>query len=103
MQVALVTGYFDPLLDAHARRLGEIAAPGRAVFVAIAEPPRPLLQARARAELVAALAMVDYVMLAASMPADWFAALVPDAVFREEAADERRTGDLIKHVQSRQT
>ncbi len=104
VEIILVTGYFDPLVAGHARRLGEIAHAGSALFVAVGNPPRPLLPARARAELVAALRMVDYVLLAeAHTPADWLALLQPDALFREEAADERRTQDLIQHVQSRQT
>lgn len=101
LEIAVVTGFFDPLLAVHARRLAGIATPGRVVFVLIADPPRPLLAAQARAELVAALAMVDYVI--DSAPADCFAVLAPDAVFREETLDERGSAEFIKHVQSRQT
>ena len=32
-------------------------------MVVVTDPPRPILPARARAELVAALAVVDYVVL----------------------------------------
>jgi len=57
-----VAGYFDPLLAEHARRLNEHVAPGRLLIVEVMNPARPLLAQRARAELVAALAMVDYVV-----------------------------------------
>jgi len=57
-----VAGDFDPLLAAHSRRLRELAEPGRLLVVAVNDPARPLLPRRARAELVAALAMVDYVV-----------------------------------------
>ena len=63
-RVALVSGFFDPLLAAHALRLREIAQASQALFVAIEDPPQPLLEARARAELVAGLRVVDYVVLA---------------------------------------
>lgn len=100
--MVLVTGHFDPLLAAHARRMEEIAAEGGIVIARIETPARPVLAARARAELAAALRVVDYVVISEEpAPPDWMERLAPNAVFREEAADEVRTGDLIKHVQSR--
>jgi bifunctional ADP-heptose synthase (sugar kinase/adenylyltransferase) len=102
--VAVVTGYFDPLTAAHARRLEEIEAGARhgALIAVVGEPVQPVLPARARAELVAALRAVDYVVISEEpAPPEWIERLAPDAVFREEAADEVRTGDLIQHVQSR--
>jgi bifunctional ADP-heptose synthase (sugar kinase/adenylyltransferase) len=92
--VTLVTGFFDPLLAAHARRLEELARPGGTLFVAVRDPEHPLLPARARAELVAALRVVDYVILGGAIAADAF--------FQEEAADERLTRELIQHVHDRQ-
>ena len=56
------TGYFDPLLADHVGLLAESSSPGELLIVAIADPPTPLLNRRARAELVAALASVDYVV-----------------------------------------
>lgn len=98
-RIKLVTGCFDPLLACHARRLAALAAPGSAVLVAIQEPARPLLDAPARAELVAALAAVDYVVVARDgCPLDGLAA---DEVYDEQAADARRTEDFIAHVQGR--
>jgi bifunctional ADP-heptose synthase (sugar kinase/adenylyltransferase) len=58
-----VAGHFDPLLAEHVRRLSEHVAPGRLLIVEITNPDKPLLPQRARAELVAALTMVDYVVL----------------------------------------
>jgi bifunctional ADP-heptose synthase (sugar kinase/adenylyltransferase) len=59
-----LSGYFDPLLAEHVRMLRQNTAAGCRLVVEIANPPQPLLPARARAELVAALAIVDYVVLA---------------------------------------
>ena len=58
-----MAGDFDPLLAEHARRLQEHCAPDRLLIVEVTNPDKPLLSQRARAELVAALAMVDYVVL----------------------------------------
>ncbi len=94
--VKLVSGTFDPLLAAHARRLRMIARDGAVLFVAVLDPPRPLLPGRARAELVAALEVVDYVVLG-DVP------LAADEVYRDQAGDARRTEDLIRNVQTRQS
>lgn len=88
--VTVVSGYFDPLLAAHAERLQQLKRP---LLVAIAEPVDPILPARARAELVAGLAVVDYV-------AESLDGLAPQT--RLEAEDERRLQDLIAHVHARQ-
>jgi hypothetical protein len=56
----LVLGYFDPLTAAHVARLAEL---GASLTVAVLDPPDPLLPARARAELVAALRAVAQVMI----------------------------------------
>lgn len=58
-----VSGTFDPLVAAHARRLRELREPGAGLVVVILDPERPVLPARARAELVAALDCVDYVVI----------------------------------------
>jgi len=42
--------------------------PGRALVVEVVNPAHPLLPQKARAELVAALAMVDYVVLQEGQP-----------------------------------
>lgn len=60
----LVRGHFDPLLAEHAQRLSNAAKPGLTLAVVVTNPPHPLMAARARAELVAGLAAVDYVAIA---------------------------------------
>lgn len=57
------TGHFDPLLAEHAALLHRAASIGHVLIVEITNPARPLLAQRARAELVAALADVDYVVM----------------------------------------
>src|SRR5579863_4505944 len=57
----VVSGYFDPLVASHAERLAELKREGVPLLVLIATPDGPILPARARAELVAGLAVADYV------------------------------------------
>ena len=98
----IVTGYFDVLLAEHVRRLREIADGASRLLVVVLDPPDPVLAARARAELVAALDMVDYVV-----PADEHAAyallgrFAGGEVVREESDDLLRAHRLRQHVQSR--
>jgi bifunctional ADP-heptose synthase (sugar kinase/adenylyltransferase) len=93
----VVTGYFDPLLAAHAERLAGLKREGLALMAAIADPENPILPTRARAELVAGLAVVDYVVESAD-------GLAPGltANFRLEQEDEARLEDLIERVHARQ-
>jgi bifunctional ADP-heptose synthase (sugar kinase/adenylyltransferase) len=89
-----LSGYFDPLLAEHVRMLRERAAPDRRLVVEITNPPRPLLAARARAELVAALGMVDYVVIAdGARHSDATPDATPDA-----PADAGITERFIQHV-----
>ena len=55
----LVLGYFDPVVADHVERLSSLGP----VTVSLLDPPDPILPLRARAELVAALASVDCVIL----------------------------------------
>ena len=91
-----VRGYFDPLLAAHARLIGQLPAP---VVVLLADPPDPLLPARSRAELVAALRGVSHVVL----PLDDGQAVTPAGatVVDELAADLERRQTLVSHVHRR--
>ncbi len=89
----VVSGYFDPLLASHAERLRELKLEGSPLMVAIAEPENPILPARARAELVAGLAVVDYVVESAQGL---------NAAVRLEEEDSRRLDALIEHVHARQ-
>lgn len=99
--VRVVTGFFDPLLAAHARRLQEIARRGGVLIVIVTDPARPILAGPARAELVAALAVVDYVVLADRPIPEILRRVEADEVIRAEAEDERRTLELMRHVHSR--
>lgn len=68
-----ISGHFDLLLAEHVRRLAAAREPGRLLVVEVTNPAKPLLVQRARAELVAALSMVDFVVLGdgqASVDAD---------------------------------
>lgn len=58
-----VSGAFDPLLADHAARLKTLAGPDHLLVVIVTNPANPLLAQRARAELVAALSVVDYVIM----------------------------------------
>jgi hypothetical protein len=65
-----VSGYFDPLLAEQVRRLRECAEPGQLLVVEIVNPESPLLSQQARAELVASLSMVNYVVLGNCEPSN---------------------------------
>jgi glycerol-3-phosphate cytidylyltransferase-like family protein len=80
-----LTGHFDPLLAEHARRLRARAVPGQTLVIEITNPANPLLPQRARAELVAALESVDYVVLGN----------------RAQSDDASITERFIKHVLAR--
>ena len=89
----VVSGYFDPLLASHAVRLNELKRDGAPLVVLIASSPDSILPARARAELVAGLRAVDFVV-------DSVDGLAPQ--IRLEQEDVARLEKLIEHVHSRQ-
>lgn len=89
----VVRGYFDPLIAEHAQRLAELKRLGQPLLVLVATPPDPILPDRARAELVASLAVVDRVALATG-------SLTPHIRLEEE--DLARQQRLIEHVHARQ-
>ena len=96
-------GHFDPMYAAHARRLNELHSPGDTWIVILTDPAQPLLQTRARAELVAALKTVDYVVPAQDNTVeDILAQLAPDQVWQEEEQDLKRAAALVNQVRSRQ-
>jgi bifunctional ADP-heptose synthase (sugar kinase/adenylyltransferase) len=99
----VVTGYFDPLLPVHARRLAEIAGSNGRLVVILLNPKRPILAGRARAELVAALDCVEYVVVAGETAHELLSGVRPDMVVREQEADMRRIREFTKHVHGRQT
>jgi hypothetical protein len=95
----IVTGFFDPLLAEHAQRLEELAAPDRTLVALIRTPANALLSARARAELVAGVGVVDLVVIEEGE--NTLARLGGDEAVREESADERRARAFIEHVRTR--
>jgi bifunctional ADP-heptose synthase (sugar kinase/adenylyltransferase) len=82
-----VRGIFDPLLAEHARRLEQLRSPESCLAVVIEDSARPLLPVQARAELVAALAAVDFVVFEANgvAPED-----LEDSLIREQFSDHVR-------------
>ena len=102
----VVTGAFDVVLAEDARELSEIRAgrPDRPLLVLVLPLPGELLPQRARAELVAALRMVDYVVTAHdAAPHALLASLEPAQLVRLEAAHAVRKRQLMEHVHRRQT
>jgi len=94
----VVSGYFDPLVASHAERLSELknAELKREhvpLLVLIATPNDAILPARARAELVAGLAVVDYVCETAVDVAPHISL---------ELEHTKRLAELIEHVYTRQ-
>jgi bifunctional ADP-heptose synthase (sugar kinase/adenylyltransferase) len=87
-----VSGYFDPLLAEHVKRLRESTKAGQLLVVEVIDPDRPLLPQRARAELVAALAIVDYVVLGNGEPAHGIVDAGVTAQFIEQVLSRRREG-----------
>ncbi len=102
----LVTGYFDVLLAAHIRELDRAreSLPDAVLLVALGSPEQPLLDTRARAEMAAALAMVDYVVSLEDRQMESLLAAFPgERIVRLEAAHEQRMRELIQHVHRRQS
>jgi bifunctional ADP-heptose synthase (sugar kinase/adenylyltransferase) len=99
VRTAFVSGYFDPVTAEHARRLRERKAGHDVLVAAISNPSDPVLDERARAEVLAALEMVDYVVLPREGVACLPAGTEPNvSVFREETADEERLQRLVERV-----
>jgi bifunctional ADP-heptose synthase (sugar kinase/adenylyltransferase) len=88
----VVSGYFDPMLASHAERLAGLKRAGATLLVLIATPQDPILPARARAELVAGLAVVDHV-------AELADGLAPEV--RLEPEDIALLENLIERVRAR--
>jgi hypothetical protein len=103
--LTIASGTFDILLAEDARELEELRGrnPERALLVAVLPAPSELLSARARAEIAAALRMVDYVVILNDGGLLQLSCAHPDAgLVRLEAAHARRMRQLIEHVRRRQ-
>ena len=98
----LVTGYFDVLRAAHVRDLNAIE--GRPLVAVVRPDADALLSLRARAELVAALRVIDYVVTADDRDlARLVSSLQPVRTAHLEDADRERAIQLKQHVQRRQS
>ena len=84
-----IRGRFDLLLAEHARRLEQLRAPGSLLAVVIEDSTRSPRPVRARAELVAALAAVDFVVLDAR------------DIAADDLDDSRILDEFSLHVQQR--
>lgn len=102
-RIKVVTGLFDPLTAGHVRRL-ELLKDGRSLVVAVVtKSGLPILPDRARAELVAALSCVDYVILATGEAVETWLARVPAVeIIRDEEVHQVLQENLVRHVRSRQ-
>jgi hypothetical protein len=102
----VVTGAFDVVLAEDARELAQIRAahPGQPLLAVVLSVAGALLPQRGRAELAAALRMVDYVVTADdAAPHALLASLEPAHLVRLEAAQAARKRQLMEHVHRRQT
>ncbi len=88
----VVSGYFDPLLAEDAQELAALAEDGVELAVVILDPPNPILAARARAELVAALGCVGAVVTGTGIEPE----------IHLEAGHARRAAAFAEHVRERQ-
>ena len=102
--LAVVTGYFDVLRAEHARELAAIRRrSGDSSLLAIVLPcPGEILDIHARSRMVAALRVVDYVLVAAEPECETLLAeLRPRAVIHLEADDVRRNREIVDRIRSR--
>ena len=102
----LVTGHFDILRAELVRELSEARRrAGAQTLIAVVQPMAgELAPVASRAEMAAALRVVDYVLIAGNEDLNNLAAsLQPIEIVRLEETDARRTRQLIEHVQRRQS
>lgn len=104
-RVTVVAGYFDVLMAEHVRELRRLrdGVEKGCIIVVVTSPPEPVLSARARAEMVAALSVVDYVVIAEGGDSDQLlGAIAADVIVRGEIPDAERVRHLSEHVHRRQ-
>jgi bifunctional ADP-heptose synthase (sugar kinase/adenylyltransferase) len=100
--LAIVTGYFDLLRAEHARELAAIRQRiGEQTLVALVLPcPGEVFDIHARARMVAALRVIDYVVIAEDADA-LLAALHAPTVVHMEAGDVRRNREITGRIRGR--
>ena len=89
----VVSGYFDPMTAGLAERLVQLKQNGKLLLVLIRTPGDAILPARARAQLVAALRVVDVVC---------DEQLTLDVAHKLETEHRRQFARLVAHVHQRQ-
>lgn len=103
--VALATGYFDILRVEHARELARLrqSTGAKSLVVIVLPLVGELMEQAARARMVAALRVVDYVLTICNQDVDALIfALHPVAIVRLETGDRLQRRQLIEHVRRRQ-
>ena len=99
----VATGYFDLLRAEHARELDAIRrrTAARTLVAAVMPWAEAYQSLRARAEMAAALRVIDYVVPveAEAGVASLEEALRPVEIVRLEECDARRNRELVEHVQ----
>ena len=102
--LTVATGYFEIPRAELVRELGDARerVAGSALVAVVLPLANGALDQRARAELAAALRMVDYVVIADEAdPGALIDSLRPAALVRLEQAEARRKRELREHVRSR--
>jgi glycerol-3-phosphate cytidylyltransferase-like family protein len=102
--LAVVTGYFDLLRAAHARELEAIRAriADQTLLALVLPYPGQIFDIHARARMVAALRVVDYVLTADEADSGaLLAAFDAPSVFHMEADDLRRNREIVDRIRSR--
>jgi bifunctional ADP-heptose synthase (sugar kinase/adenylyltransferase) len=100
--VAAIVTHLDVLQAGHVHKFAQFAAahPGQ-LFLILTDPGSPLAPLEARAEMAAALRVVDYVVPAPEGAAPVLAAIRPAVTLDDEGDDRERTRQLIEHVRNR--
>jgi bifunctional ADP-heptose synthase (sugar kinase/adenylyltransferase) len=98
----LVVGFFDPLLAANARRIREFRAGANLLVALVDSPAIPLLPAEARANVVAGLRSVDYVVIRGEDETHLLTLFPQSAILWMTAADKADAKELARRVHERQ-
>jgi bifunctional ADP-heptose synthase (sugar kinase/adenylyltransferase) len=100
-KLLVVQGSFDVLLASHALALQKVrdGTPGAALMLVLTPPSVPLLSDCARAELAAALHMVDYVVIGG--PEEFGGRLSAAQWMSRQREDEELVRLLMEHVHRR--
>ncbi|MDQ2774087.1 MAG: hypothetical protein M3Y57_04045 [Acidobacteriota bacterium] len=97
----VIAGLFDPLTALQAKRLSGLRRPGRKLMAIVEHGENPLLNAEARAALIAALRGVDAVSIADSarsiLPLSSSVELIEDT-----AGEFARSADFVRFILDRQ-